>query len=82
MPSLNPRYETKWEKARRMFNAKMKDFGGNGSKAIEFFSGQALKYESLAKEHPASVAGHRARYAHNAATYGINLAFGTDLAKS
>jgi len=82
MTSMNPRFDTKWTKARRMFNAKMKDFGGNGSKAIEFFSGQALKYERLAKEHPASVAGHRARYAHNAATYGINLAFGTDLAKS
>lgn len=82
MTSMNPRFDTKWTKARRMFNAKVKDFGGNGSKAIEFFSGQALKYERLAKEHPASVAGHRARYAHNAATYGINLAFGTDLAKS
>lgn len=82
MPSIKPRFETKWTRARRMFNSKVKDFGGNGSKAIEFFSGQALKYESLAKEHPASVAKHRARYAHNAATYGINLAFGTDLAKS
>jgi hypothetical protein len=81
MASMNPRYETKWQKARRMFNAKMKAFDNNGSKAIEFFSAQALKYQRIAKEQPQSVAGHRARYAHNAATYGINLAFGTDLAK-
>ena len=81
MASMNPKFDTKWTRARRMFNRKMKDFGGNGSKAIEFFYAQALKYESLAKEHPASVAKHHARCAHNAATYGINLAFGTDLAK-
>ena len=82
MASIYPKYESKWEKARKMFNRKMKDFGNNGSKAIEHFSAEALKYDRLAKEHPASVAKHRARYAHNAATYGINLAFGIDKAKS
>lgn len=81
MAKQSSRFDTKWTRARRMFNAKMKDFGDNGSKAIEFFTANALKYERLAKEHPNSVAGHRARYAHNAATYGINLAFGIDLAK-
>jgi hypothetical protein len=81
MTSIYPKYESKWEKARKMFNRKMKDFDNNGSKAIEYFAAQALKYERISKEQPQSVAKHRARYAHNAATYGINLAFGTDLAK-
>jgi hypothetical protein len=78
MPSLNPRYKTKWEVAKKMFNSKMRDFNNDGSKAIQYFIDEAARQNKLAKEMPQSVAYIRARNADNAATYGINLAFGID----
>jgi hypothetical protein len=80
MPSLNPRYKTKWEVAKKMFNSKMRDFNNDGSKAIQYFIDEAARQNKLAKEMPQSVAYIRARNADNAATYGINLAFGIDKA--
>mgnify|MGYP003122333843 FL=1 len=76
MSTLNPKYETKWTTAKKMFNRKMRDFNDDGSKAIQYFVDEAARQNKLAKQYPQSVAYIRARRAHNAATYGINLAFG------
>jgi len=80
MPSLNPKFETKWTRAKKMFNAKMREFNNDGSKAIQYFVDEAARQKKLAKQNPASVAYCRASFADNAATYGINLAFGIDKA--
>ena len=80
MPSLNPKFETKWTTAKKMFNAKMRDFDNDGSKAIQYFVDEAARQKKLAQENPASVAYIRAAKANIAATYGINLAFGIDKA--
>ena len=82
MASIYPKYESKWEKARKMFNRKMRELENDGSKTIEYFLDEAARQSKLAKKMPQSVAYIRASYAHNAATYGINLAFGIDKAKS
>lgn len=82
MTSIYPRYETKWQKAGKMFNRKMRELENDGSKAIQYFIDEAARQSKLAKKMPQSVAYIRASYAHNAATYGINLAFGIDKAKS
>ena len=81
MPSIYPKSPSKWNDAKKMFNAKMREFNNDGSKAIQYFVDQTAHYNKLAKEMPASVAYIRARKAHNAATYGINLAFGIDKAR-
>lgn len=81
MPSLNPKFESKWTKAKKMFNAKMREFDNDGSKAIQYFVDEAARQKNLAKQNPASVAICRARFADAAATYGVNLAFGIDKAK-
>jgi hypothetical protein len=80
MTSLNPKFETKWTRAKKMFNAKMRDLDNDGSKAIQYFIDEAARQKKLAKQYPASVAHCRARFADNAATYGINLAFGINKA--
>lgn len=80
MPSINPKFTSKWDDAKKMFNAKMREFDNDGSKAIQYFVDRTAHYNKLAKEMPASVAYIRARKANNAATYGINLAFGIDKA--
>lgn len=73
-------YETKWTKAKKTFNAKMRDFNNDGSKAIQFFVDQAARYNKAAKVNPASANYIIAANMENAATYGINLAFGIDKA--
>lgn len=81
MPSIYPKFQSKWDDAKKMFNAKMRDYNNDGSKAIQYFVDEAARQSKLAKEMPGSVAYIRARKANNAATYGINLAFGIDKAK-
>ena len=80
MPSLNPKFETKWSLAKKMFNAKMRDFGNDGSKTIQHFVDEAARYKKAAKANPASAHHILAARFDNAATYGINLAFGIDKA--
>lgn len=80
MPNLSPKYPTKWDTAKKMFNRKMRDFNNDGSKAIQYFVDEAARQKKLAKEMPGSVAYIRAAKANIAATYGINLAFGIDKA--
>jgi hypothetical protein len=80
MPSLNPKFTSKWDDAKKMFNAKMRELDNDGSKAIQYFADEAARYKKLAKEMPQSVAYIRAAKANIAATYGINLAFGIDKA--
>ena len=75
------KYPTKWDKAHKMFNIKLKACDNDAMKAIEKLSLEALKQTKLAKQHPESVAYLRAKWNRNAATYGINLAFGKDLRK-
>lgn len=76
MTSPNP----KWTRAKKMFNDKMREFDNDGSKTIQYFIDEKARYDRLAKEMPESVAYIRAKGADNAATYGINLAFGIDKA--
>ena len=73
-------YETKWTKAKKIFNAKMRDFNNDGSKTIQYFIDEAARYNKLAKAMPASTHHITAARFDNAATYGINLAFGIDKA--
>ena len=80
MPSLNPKFTSKWDDAKKMFNAKMRELDNDGSKTIQYFADEAARYKKLAKEMPQSVAYIRAAKANIAATYGINLAFGIDKA--
>lgn len=80
MPSLYPKFPTKWETAKKMFNRKMRELNNDGSKAIQYFVDEAARQQKLAKEMPESVAYIRAAKANIAATYGINLAFGIDKA--
>ena len=81
MPSLNPKFPTKWETAKKIFNAKMREFDNDGSKAIQYFIDQADRSEKAAKVNPTSSHSVLARRMHDCATYGINLAFGIDKAK-
>lgn len=81
MPSIHPKYPSKWDRAKRMFNSRLAELNNDGLATVEYFNSQALHYQRLAKENPAGVAGHLAHWAANAATYGVNLAFGKDLAK-
>lgn len=80
MTSIYPKYQTKWETAKKMFNRKMRELDNDGSKAIQYFVDEAARQQKLAKEMPESVAYIRAAKANIAATYGINLAFGIDKA--
>lgn len=80
MTNLSPKFPSKWVEAKKMFNAKMREFDNDGSKAIQYFVDEAARYNKLAKEMPQSVAYIRAAKANIAATYGINLAFGIDKA--
>lgn len=73
-------YETKWTRAKKTFNAKMRDFDNDGSKAIQHFIDQAARHNKAAKANPASAHYIIAANMENAATYGINLAFGIDKA--
>lgn len=81
MPNLYPKYPSKWERAKRMFCQRLAELDNDGLATIEYFNAQVLHYRGLAKENPASVCGHLAQFASDAATYGVNLAFGTDLAQ-
>ena len=80
MTSLYPKFPTRWETAKKMFNRKMRELDNDGSKAIQYFVDEAARQQKLAKEMPESVAYIRAAKANIAATYGINLAFGIDKA--
>jgi|TARA_B110000908_G_scaffold21560_1_gene24345 hypothetical protein len=74
-------YHTKWTRARKNWIKALKDNDNDAMKVIELFTSGAAKARAAAREYPESVAGIRAENASNAATYGINLAFGKDLAK-
>lgn len=80
MTNMYPKFPTKWETAKKMFNRKMRELDNDGSKAIQYFVDEAARQQKLAKEMPESVAYIRAAKANIAATYGINLAFGIDKA--
>jgi hypothetical protein len=80
MTSIYPKFPTKWETAKKIFNAKMRELDNDGSKAIQYFIDQAARSEKAAKVNPASSHSALARRMHNCATYGINLAFGIDKA--
>lgn len=73
-------YETKWTKAEKMFNAKMRDFNNDGSKTIQHFIDLAARSKKAAKVNPTSAHYILAARCDNAAAYGINLAFGIDKA--
>jgi hypothetical protein len=80
MTNMYPKFPTKWETAKKIFNAKMRELDNDGSKAIQFFIDAAERSEKAAKINPASAHHALARRMHNCATYGINLAFGIDKA--
>ena len=80
MTSIYPKFPTKWETAKKIFNTKMRELDNDGSKAIQYFIDQAARSEKAAKVNPASAHHALARRMHNCATYGINLAFGIDKA--
>ncbi len=80
MTNMYPKFPTKWETAKKMFNRKMREFDNDGLKTIEYFMDTAERSEKAAKINPASAHHAIARQANNAATYGINLAFGIDKA--
>jgi len=73
-------YHTKWTRAKKSFNAKMRDFNNDGSKTIQHFVTMAARLKKAAKANPASANFIIATRMENAATYGINLAFGIDKA--
>ena len=74
------KFETKWDRARKMWNRAMKDRNNDAMACIEFFTGQALSAKKAAKAQPNSNFAIRAEWMSNAATYGLNLAFGIDKA--
>jgi len=74
------RYESKWDRAAKTFNAKMRDFNNDGSKTIQHFIDMAARHNKAAKVNPADAHHIIAANMENAATYGINLAFGIDKA--
>ena len=73
-------YETKWTRAKKTFNAKMRDFDNDGSKTIQHFVDMAARHKKAANVNPTSAHHIIAANMDNAATYGINLAFGIDKA--
>lgn len=73
-------YDTKWTRAKKTFNAKMRDFNNDGSRTIQHFIDEAARFKKAAKANPASAHHILAARFDNAATYGINLAFGIDKA--
>ena len=79
--SIYPKYPSKWDRAKKAFDRRCEELDNNGLATIEYFSGQALHYQRLAKEDPAGTWAIRSSRCDNAATYGLNLAFGIDLAK-
>jgi hypothetical protein len=74
------KYKTTWERAKKTFNAKMRDFNDDGSKTIQYFIDQAAFYNEAAKADPTSAHSIFAFRMERAAAYGINLAFGIDKA--
>ena len=79
------KFDTKWTRARRMWNSAMKDRNNDAMACVEYFTSQALRHAQVAKRDPNGngykfgILSERCR---NAATYGINLAFGIDKAKA
>ena len=79
------KFDTKWTRARRMWNSAMKDRNNDAMACIEYFTGLALRNAQIAKRNPNGngykfeIMSERMR---DAATYGINLAFGIDKAKT
>ena len=79
------KFDTKWTRARKMWNSAMKDRNNDAMACIEYFTSQALRDAQAAKRNPNGngykfeIMSERMR---NAATYGINLAFGIDKAKA
>ena len=80
MTNIYPKFPTKWETAKKTFNRKMRELNNDGSKAIQYFIDATARYEKAAKINPASAHHIIASNMRNAATYGINLAFGIDKA--
>ena len=80
MTNMYPKFPTKWETAKKIFNRKMREFDNDGLKTIEYFMDAAARSEKAAKVNPASAHHALAQRMHNAAIYGINLAFGIDKA--
>lgn len=78
-------FETKWTRARKMWNRAMKERNNDAMACIEHFTSQALHNNRVAKSNP-NGNGYKfeiiAKNMSNAATYGINLAFGIDKAKA
>lgn len=79
------KFDTKWTRARKMWNRAMKDRNNDAMACIEYFTSKALQDAQVAKRNPNGngykfeIMSERMR---DAATYGINLAFGIDKAKA
>lgn len=72
-------YETKWGKARKRWNNTLGRCGNDAMKALEVLQAEVIKQKKLAKQYPSSQAYILVKWNRNAATYGLNLAFGKDL---
>lgn len=79
--SMHPRYPSKWDRAKRVFNRRLAELNNDALATIEYFNGEALRAQRLARENPASQGKYFEWLYGNCATYGVNLAFGKDLAK-
>jgi len=80
MPSLNPKYHTKWSHARKVYLSYMRLCDQNYEMALNtMLSRRNNSYEYACKgDYKAEISMIRLS---NAITYAINLAFGTDLNK-
>jgi hypothetical protein len=79
------KFEGKWDIARKIWNRAMKERNNDAMACIDFLTGQALENSRVAKTNPNNN-GYKfeimAQRMSDAATYGINLAFGIDKAKA
>ena len=78
--SINPKYKSKWDIAKKMFNDRMVELDNDGSKTIQYFADEAAHFSKAARANPNSGLHVIAKRCSNAAQYGVNLAFGIDLA--
>ena len=80
MPSLHPKYETKWGRARKIYLSYMRLCDQNYEMALNtMLSRRDNSYEYARKgDYKAQISTDRLN---SAITYAINLAFGTDFNK-
>ena len=80
MPSLNPKYHTKWSRARKVYLSYMRLCDQNYKMAMDNMIRNRDRSAQYARkgDYKAQISTDRLN---NAITYAINLAFGTDLNK-